>query len=97
MDRLVDQKNQLMLRLRHDELQESEMVMRLDELNDKFKRREEEARELIGDIERIKESGVEMLIDNERLGAERNKLISAADKIVDANNVIEREIEEILQ
>ncbi len=93
----MDQKNQLMLRLRHDELQESEMVMRLDELNDKFKRREEEARELIGDIERIKESGVEMLIDNERLGAERNKLISAADKIVDANNVIEREIEEILQ
>ncbi|TNV73626.1 hypothetical protein FGO68_gene4756 [Halteria grandinella] len=97
IDRLADQKNQLLLRLRHNELQESEMAMRIDELQEKYKRREEEVEELIVDVERIKEGCIDLMQVNERLHNERDQLIKAADRIVDANSVIEKEIEEILQ
>jgi hypothetical protein len=83
--------------MRHNELQESEMAMRIDELQEKHKRREGEVEELIVDVERIKEGSIELMQVNERLHDERNQLIKAADRIVDANSVIEKEIEEILQ
>ena len=72
------------------------MAMRIDELQEKHKRRDEEVEELIVDVERIKEGCVELMQTNEILHKQREQLLKAADRIVDANTDIEKEIEEML-
>lgn len=71
--------------------------MRIDDLGEKEKRRDEEVRELLREVEIVKKESESTEAINSQLAAERESLIKAADKIVDANAEIEKEIEDILR
>lgn len=73
------------------------MAMRIDDLGEKEKRRDEEVRELLREVEIVKKESESTEAINSQLAAERESLIKAADKIVDANAEIEKEIEDILR
>jgi hypothetical protein len=42
IDKHLDDKNQLLLKLRHEELKNSEVALRLEEVNDRLERRDKE-------------------------------------------------------
>jgi hypothetical protein len=97
IDRLMDDKNQLLLKLRHEELLNNEIILRNEELEEILARRDKEYSLLEKEHNTQQEDNQTLMEEEERLLDARDKLRQAADKVTYANNEIEKEIHEILR
>ena len=92
IDRLMDEKNQLLLKLRHEELMSNEITLRNEELEEIVGRREKELQNVSQEYQAKQEDNHVLMEEEEQLLDSRDKLKQAADKISFAKTEIEREI-----
>ena len=85
------------MKLRQIELQHSEMSLRLEETEAELRLRDQERERLESEKACVRAEGNKIQGDNDRLIRERQSLINAADKVINANREIEDEIEEMLR
>ena len=87
----------MIILLRHNEQNESEMIQKTQNIEDKTIRREAEAKKIKEELRYLKALNEQV---NEKRGsilADRDTLVMAAEKIISANKDLQKEIDDILK
>ena len=97
IDKQLDDKNQLLLKLRHEELKNSEMAIRLEEVNDRLERRDKEYDDVDVLLKAVTDHNALLVQDKEQLILHRQNAAMLAEDIKFSNEEIEKEFEEMLK
>lgn len=93
----MDEKNKLTLTLRHSELLQSELGLKIENFQEICENGDQDRENLTVDLMRVQEYNNELAREQDKFVRERDCLVIAVDKILVANKVIEDEIGEMLQ
>jgi DNA polymerase III psi subunit len=97
IDRLTDDKHQLLLKLRHEELKNSEISLRAEEVNDRLERRDKEYEDVERQLKAVNDHNDLLAHDKISLQLQKESCNKLTEDIRFANKEIEREFEEMLR